>query len=172
MERESDKKDTSFTPPPGGAQIPSFRGNFTHTIDEKNRVSLPSEFRKVLSDIDDQSVVLTNYISEGSRCLEGFGASAWIRFEQKIREKSRFSSKLQRLENFYLSRASECPLDSNGRILIPQYLRSYAGLEKEVTFTSSIYGFRVWDKRVWDVIFASAEQSLIENPDLFAELDI
>lgn len=150
----------------------SFRGNYNHNLDVKGRVSLPSEFRKVLKRSNEESVVLTNYISDGSRCLEGFSLGAWKQFEEKLRLKSRFSSKLQKLENFYLSRASECNLDSAGRILLPAHLRTYAGLEKEVTFTSSIHGFRLWDSRVWEHIFNEAEQALMEDPDLFADVDI
>ena len=150
----------------------SFRGNCVHSVDDKGRVSLPSEFRKVLGERERRGVVLTNYISEGSRCVEGFSLDAWEDFEARLREKSRFSSKLQRLENFYLSRSTECPIDTNGRILVPSYLRAYAGLEREVVFTASIHGFRIWDKRVWDAIFQASEQALLENPDLFADLDI
>ncbi len=110
----------------------SFRGNCAHSVDDKGRVSLPSEFRKVLGEREQRGVVLTNYVSEGARCIEGFGLDSWEDFESRLREKSRFSSKLQRLENFYLSRASECPIDGNGRILIPSYLRAYAGLDKDL----------------------------------------
>lgn len=150
----------------------SFRGNFEHTIDDKGRVSLPSDFRRILSNNNENKIVLTNYISDGYRCLEGFALSSWEEFERKLRQKSRFSSKLQQLENFYLSRAAECAVDGNGRILLPQYLRTYAGIEKDVTFTSSIYGFRIWDTKVWQLIFSSAETALLENPDLFADVDI
>ena len=151
---------------------PAYRGSFTHSVDDKGRISLPAEFRRVLSEQGEQRVVITNYISEGARCLEGFGLGAWEKFEAKLREKSRFSSKLQRLENFYLSRATECPIDGSGRILLPGNLRSYAGIEREVTFTASIHGFRLWDKRVWEVIFAAAEQALMRSPDIFSDLDI
>lgn len=150
----------------------SFRGNFTHSLDPKGRISLPSEFRRILSDTQEDAVVLTNYISDGSRCLEGFALKGWKDFESRLREKSRFSSKLQKLENFYLSRAAECPIDGSGRILIPAYLRTYAGIERDVTFTSSIHGFRVWDSRVWSMIFSEAESALMNNPDLFADVDI
>lgn len=150
----------------------AFRGNFTHSIDAKGRVSLPAEFRKVLNEAGQETVVLTNYISEGSRCLEGFALSSWEDFEKRLKEKSRFSSKLQRLENFYLSRAAACPVDGSGRILIPTYLRSYAGLDKDTTFTSSIHGFRIWDTRVWSTIFDTTEQDLMENPELFADVDL
>jgi MraZ protein len=154
------------------AQSVSFRGNFTHALDDKGRVSLPSEFRRVLAARNERSIVVTNYISETSRCLEGFGIAAWADFEKKLRSKSRFDPKLQRLENFYLSRAADCPIDGSGRILLPAYLRTYAGIEREVTFTSSIHGFRIWDRRVWDVIFAAAEQALIADPAIFAEVDL
>ncbi len=150
----------------------SFRGNCVHTLDDKGRISLPVEFRRVVGAREQASVVLTNFISEGSRCIEGFAIDAWEDFEERLREKSRFSSKLQRLENFYLSRASECVVDGNGRMLVPAYLRSYAGLEREVVFTASIHGFRMWDKRVWDVIFSASEAALLANPDLFADVDL
>ena len=150
----------------------SFHGNFTHSTDEKGRVSLPAEFRRTLDESKSPAVVLTNYISEGARCLEGFSVAAWRDFEAKLRKKSRFGGKLQKLENFYLSRACQCPIDASGRILIPAYLRAYAGIEREVTFTSSIHGFRVWDKRVWEVVFSAAEQALLEDPEIFAEVDV
>lgn len=150
----------------------AFRGNFTHTVDTKGRVSLPAEFRRILSERNEDRIVITNYISDGSRCLEGFGIAAWRDFERKLKEKSRFSSQLQQLENFYLSRAGECGIDTSGRILLPAHLRTYASIDKEVTFTASIYGFRIWDRRVWEHIFESAEQALLKNPDLFADIDI
>jgi MraZ protein len=186
MDRRDGQSDTpeigdtaQTTRPAQGVLSPStrsafvaFRGNCTHSLDDKGRTSLPSEFRRALGDQERRGVVLTNYISEGARCIEGFSLSEWERFEARLREKSRFSSKLQRLENFYLSRASECSIDSNGRILVPTYLRAYAGFDKEIVFTASIHGFRMWDKRVWDAIFAASEQALIDNPDLFADVDV
>ena len=97
----------------------AFRGNFTNSLDPKGRVSLPADFRKALATKSQRSVVLTNYISDGARCLEGFAVDTWAEFEAKLKEKSRFSAKLQKLENFYLSRAAECKIDSAGRILLP-----------------------------------------------------
>jgi MraZ protein len=179
MERDEDQQGCNVVeqPAPITRSSPrppfvSFRGNCVHSLDDKGRISLPSEFRRVLGEQERRGVVLTNYISEGSRCIEGFSLAVWEDFEARLREKSRFSSKLQRLENFYLSRATECAIDGNGRILVPTYLRGYAGLDREVVFTASIHGFRMWDKRVWDAIFAASEQALLENPDLFADVDL
>lgn len=171
---EEKGKQRSFDDSTGeGPKAPlAFRGNFTHTIDGKGRVSVPAEFRKALQEVNEDRVVITNFISDGSRCLEGFALGSWRDFEASLREKSRFNARIQKLENFYLSRATECQIDSSGRILLPAYLRTYASIEKEVTFTASIHGFRIWDKRVWDLIFAAAENELMEDPDLFNELDI
>lgn len=173
-QKRSEERERSAQPAQSTSRpsFVSFRGNCVHSLDDKGRISLPSEFRKVISGQERVGVVLTNYISEGSRCIEGFSLQEWEDFEARLREKSRFSSKLQRLENFYLSRASECQIDSNGRILVPTYLRAYAGFDREVVFTASIHGFRMWDKRVWDSIFAASEQALLENPDLFADVDL
>ena len=66
---------------PDNSSSSSFRGNFNHNLDDKGRVSLPSEFRKVLKKNQEKSVVLTNYISDGSRCIEGFSLKAWDDFE-------------------------------------------------------------------------------------------
>jgi len=168
------QEEIGSTPIEGEAPIDTlrFRGNFTHTIDGKGRVSLPAEFRRVLDEHEQSKVIVTNYISDGARCLEGFALSSWQDFERKLRSKSRFNAKLQKLENFYISRAIECSIDSSGRILVPSYLRSYAGVEKEIAFTASIHGFRIWDKRVWDHIFSAAEEALMDDPDLFSDIDI
>ena len=153
-QRESDG-NTDVVPFAG-----SFHGNFNHTVDDKGRVNLPSEFRRILQEHNESSIVLTNYVSDGARCLEGFGLHAWKEFERKLREKSRFSAKLQKLENYYLSRAAHCSIDGNGRVLIPSHLRQYAALDRDVTFTSSIHGFRLWDRRVWETIFSAGDQAL------------
>ena len=149
-----------------------FRGVFSHAVDEKGRISLPSEFRRVLGSDDKNTIVVTNFISDGARCLDGFSLSAWRRFERKLAERSRFNPQVRKVENFYVARASLCELDGSGRILIPAYLRSYAGLEKEVTFTSSSHGFRLWDRRVWELVFQEAESALLEDPSLFSDVDV
>lgn len=174
MNKAQVKSGTGFKDTSSGDGVSplAFRGNFEHSIDTKGRVSLPAEFRKILTAFGDESVVLTNYISDGARCLEGFSLTNWISFEKKLQEKSRFSPKLQKLENFYLSRAAECQVDGSGRILIPSHLRQYGGFEKEVTFTASIHGFRIWDTRVWDHIFQETEEALLSDPELFADVDI
>ena len=149
-----------------------FKGSFEHLLDDKGRVSLPASFRQVLTQEKINSIVLTNFITDGARCLDGFSLSAWKEFEDRLRSKSRFDPKIRKLENFYFSRATECAVDSAGRINIPNHLRIYAGLEKEVVFTAALHGFRIWDRRVWELIFRESETALLDDPSLFNEVDI
>ncbi len=149
-----------------------FRGHFRHTLDKVGRCSLPASFRAVLEQEGSSSVVLTNYVADGARCLDGYSSTSWGVLEQKLSAKSRFDPQLRQFENFYLARAADCGVDGHGRINIPSYLRAYAGLEKNVIFTATLRGFRVWDVRVWDVIFSDAESALMTDPALFSKLDL
>jgi len=149
-----------------------FRGHHCLTIDEKGRILLPSSLKKVLFGLNCSKLVLTNYISDGYKCIEGFSLQDWVKFEEKLKSKSKFNPKIQKLENFYLSRASECEVDCYGRILIPSYLRSYAGLTKEVSLTSSLWGFRIWDRRVWELVIENTEKELATDPSIFEEADL
>jgi MraZ protein len=149
----------------------SFRGVFEYAFDEKGRISLPAPFRQVLRPEDKQTVVFTNFITDGARCMEGFSLSSWKSLEERLKAKSRFDPKLRKFENFYIARAIDCQIDSQGRVTIPLYLRQYAGIEKDATFTASLYGFRLWDRRVWDMIFTDAESAILSDPALFEGVD-
>lgn len=150
----------------------SFRGCFEHTLDGKGRVSLPAPFRQALFLLPEPTVILTNFICDGARCLDGFSKAGWIEFENKLRGRSRFDPQLRKLEHYYLARAVECPVDASGRINIPQHLRAYAALDKQIVFASALSGFRIWDKRVWDLIFKEAEAALLGDPSLFVGVDV
>ena len=147
-----------------------FRGTYVNTVDSKGRVSIPSSYRSILS--EQNSIVITNYITEGARCLEAYTLAEWEVFEKRLRSKSRFDSKIRALEHYYFSRAAVCNLDSSGRINIPQNLRTYASLEKEVLFCASFNGFRIWNKRIAEMVFENAEAQLLDNPELFRDVDV
>lgn len=150
----------------------SFYGNFVHSLDDAGRVSIPVSFRQVLTTAGENTLVLTNFITDGARCIDGFTLRSWKSFELKLASRSRFDPQVRKLENYYMARAALCPVDASGRINIPQYLRSYAGLEREVAFTASLQGFRIWDKRVWEMLFQEAESALLEDPSLFVDVDV
>ena len=149
-----------------------FRGSFEHTIDDKGRISVPARFREVLQASNDDRVVITNYTVSSARCLEVYPHAAWVRLEEKLREKPQFNERIVRFQNFYVANAHECLLDKQGRILLPPTLREYAGLKKDAVFTSALDKFRIWDKEQWSRVFGEAEQAFMERPEDLNDLGI
>ena len=149
-----------------------FRGTFEHTIDEKGRVSVPARFREILQAKDDDRLVITNFIFASVRCLDVYPNAAWVELEQRLLAKPRFDPNILRFQNYYFASAQDCELDKQGRILLPPSLRDYAGLGKDVVFTSAIEKFRIFDRDQWKQVFADAERGLIESPDGLRELGI
>jgi MraZ protein len=149
-----------------------FRGSFEHTIDEKGRVSIPSTFRKILLGLQDDRLILTKFILDSYRCLDVYPQVEWERFEEELKKKPRFDEKFLKLEHFYVSNAQECLVDRHGRILLPQVLRDYADLRKDVVFTSALEKFRIWDKDTWQKYNEESQKDLVQNPHLFNSLNV
>jgi MraZ protein len=149
-----------------------FRGTFEHTIDEKGRVSVPARFREILQATNDDRLVITNFMFSSVRCLDVYPHAAWLELEQRLLAKPRFDWNLLRFQNYYLSSAQDCVLDKQGRLLLPPTLREYAGLNKDVVFTSSVEKFRIFDRARWKQVFEEAERALIDRPEDLRELGI
>ena len=148
-----------------------FSGTFEHAIDDKNRVAIPSKYRDVLVGLDQQGLMVTRFRDAESRCLDVYPMSAWADLEAKILAKRRFDRRIQRLKNVYVSGAHECVPDGQGRILLPQHLREYAGLKRDVVFTGSIDMFKIWDRDTWQRTF-DQDEKIFDMPDMLSELEI
>jgi MraZ protein len=149
-----------------------FRGHFTHTVDDKGRVAIPARFREALSGLQEERLVVTKFNIRGKHCLDVYPLLAWQRLETKIRERNQFDEDFIAFRNFYVAGAHDCALDSQGRILIPQLLRDYAGLKRDVMFTGDIDKFRAWDKDVWEQVFTGDEQTFLQNPGRWGGLNL
>ncbi|MSQ47785.1 MAG: division/cell wall cluster transcriptional repressor MraZ [Deltaproteobacteria bacterium] len=149
-----------------------FRGCFEHSIDDKGRVSIPVSFRKVLLGLQDERIVVTKFLLHSFRCLDIYPQAEWEVLEQELLNKPRFDETFAKLEAFYLSNAQECAVDKQGRILLPPMLREYASLQKDVVFASALKKFRVWDKAIWERFNQESEKDLVQNPQLFAGLNM
>jgi MraZ protein len=124
-----------------------FRGRYENNIDPKGRISIPVRFREILlQKYDDSRVFVTNF----DHCLLLFPYSEWIDLEDKASKISMFNKEYRSFIRFFISSAAECSLDNQGRILIPQPLRKYAGLEKEVVLLGALKKIEIWDKKRWD----------------------
>jgi MraZ protein len=138
-----------------------FRGRFVHTIDSKNRMSLPVGFRTELQRRSDQPPILTN----AHQCLELHPYEDWQQFEEKIVGIATIDPRAQALARMKISGAVECPIDRQGRILVPQILREYAGLEREVTVAGVGPKIELWNS-------ARFEANLIQTQARYEEISI
>ena len=130
-----------------------------HTIDSKNRMSLPAGFRQEFQRRSDRAPILTN----AHRCLELHPFEDWQVFEERIVGIATIDPEAQAYARMMVSGAIECPIDKQGRILIPQHLREYAGLERDVTVAGVGPKIELWDT-------ARFEANLIQTQARFEDM--
>jgi len=118
-------------------------GEYTHTLDPKKRISLPSKFRKEMG----KTVVLARGLD---KCLSVFSLKGWEKNAQKISELSKGSSDSRGFERAMFSGAMEADVDSLGRILIPDFLKDFADLKTKVIITGVYDRAEIWDEERWN----------------------
>ena len=119
-----------------------FMGEFNHTIDAKGRLIIPSRFREELG----QEFVMTKGLDG---CLFVFPMNEWELFEQKLRTLPLTQKSARKFTRFFVAGATECELDKQGRILLPQTLREFAQLEKDVVLSGNLNRVEIWSKANW-----------------------
>ncbi len=127
-------------------------GEYQHNIDPKGRVIVPSRFREDLGE--------RFYITKGlDGCLFVLSSEEWSRLQEKISAMP--VSKARGLQRFFFSGAVEAEPDKQGRVLVPQPLREYAGLVKGVTFIGASSRAEIWDSARWDAFNSTLTQDSI-----------
>ncbi|MCF0121839.1 MAG: division/cell wall cluster transcriptional repressor MraZ [Lachnospiraceae bacterium] len=119
-----------------------FMGEYSHSIDAKGRLIIPSRFRDELG----ANFVLTKGLDG---CLSLYPQNEWRIFEKKLRDLPLISRNARIFTRFFVASATPCTFDKQGRILIPEILREYANLEKNVVLTGNINRIEIWSKRKW-----------------------
>ncbi len=135
-----------------------FIGEYTHTLDPKNRVSLPAKFRKHLG----RSVVLTRGLDH---CLFVYPKKEWEKEAESRAVHAGGTAAGRGLARLFLAGAMEVDVDSAGRILIPDHLRSYAGLVAKAIIAGVASRVEIWDEAAWRTYTESIER----NADALAE---
>ncbi len=150
-----------------------FRGTFEQRIDEKGRVNVPAKFRDALNDLGEEILFVTNFRVGDARCLEARPYSEWVKLEARVASRSDLSAAaMEFYDNYYLPGAQECPIDKQGRLLVPPVLREYAGLVKEVVFAGGRGKFRIWEKSKWSTVHLAGEQRGVSDPGVLTELGL
>lgn len=146
-----------------------FRGRYEHTIDSKGRISIPSKFREILNKKYDDRLVITNF----DHCLVAFPIDEWnILVEQKIGTFSLLRKETSAFLRFFYSSAIDCIIDKQGRLLIPQTLRDYANLQKDVVLVGEGKFIEIFAKERWQEVAQKAEEGFDQIRETLANLGI
>jgi MraZ protein len=128
-------------------------GAHEHTIDDKNRLTLPAKFRQAFAD----GVVVTRGLDG---CLYAFRRPDWDRLlESRLATLDPLSPEGRRLERFFYSGASETELDKQGRVMLPRELIEHAKLGREVVVAGVKDRLEIWDRAAWRRELAEVEGS-------------
>ena len=131
-----------------------FKGTYYHRIDAKGRLPIPAVFRRVLG--DSQPVVVTLL----DQCLAVYTQTEWARLESQLAALPAFSKQVKALTRLLVSRAADCELDVQGRILLPPALREAAGLERDAVVVGVLNRFEVWAPQSWAGFVQESERLL------------
>jgi len=118
-------------------------GEYEHTLDDKNRLTLPAKFRQAMAG----GVVLTRGLDS---CVEAYPADDWMELVQgELAGLSPFSKESRQLERFLYSGAVEAQPDKQGRVMVPPTLLEHAGLDREVVVIGMRGRIEIWDRAAW-----------------------
>ncbi len=120
-----------------------FIGEYRHTIDTKKRLALPSKFRKNLG----RSIIITKGLEN---CLAVYPEKEWKIMSGKLGKLPTGQMESRGFARIMLSGAMSVSIDRLGRILVPDYLKSYAGFEKNVVICGLYNRLELWDSKRWD----------------------
>lgn len=126
-------------------------GEFQHSLDNKGRLFIPAKLREELGEIFYMTVSM-------DRCLCVYSAESWQSFSDKV---GAMPYVKQRRMRPLFAHAAKCELDSQGRTIIPQGLRAYAGLTKNVTVVGCNNHAELWDSEEWARVYEA--ESTPEN---------
>ncbi|MBR5155459.1 MAG: division/cell wall cluster transcriptional repressor MraZ [Clostridia bacterium] len=138
-------------------------GEYYHNLDAKGRVSIPSKFRDDLGG--------TFVLSKGlDNCLYAYSTKEWEGFQNELLTLR--GADAQRVRRFFFSGASECEIDSQGRVVLPPMFREYAGLKKELVIIGVSNRAEIWDKEKWEKYISDSSFDSEEISDAMERLGL
>lgn len=126
-----------------------FLGVSTLNLDAKGRMAIPAKHREALAQCCASRLVVTINPNREDRCLWLYPENEWREIARKLSRLPTMNRQNQLIQRLMLGHAQEMELDSQGRILLPPELRSFAGLGKRVALIGQVHKFEIWDEEVW-----------------------
>lgn len=140
-------------------------GEYNHNIDEKGRVSVPAKFREDLGS--------TFIVTKGlDNCLFAYSKEEWQTFETKLKALPMTNINARNFVRFFFSGATECEIDKQGRINIPQNLREYANFSKELCVIGVSTRVEIWDREKWQNYTSPENMDVDEIASQMSDLGI
>lgn len=133
-----------------------FKGTYRHRIDPKGRIPVPASFRRVLQPEADGRLVVTLL----DQCLAVYPPHEWDHLEAQLRALPAFSKPVKALTRLLTSRAADCQVDVQGRILLPSVLREAAHLKNEAVVVGVLNRFELWSPDAWSGFLDESERLL------------
>jgi MraZ protein len=133
-----------------------FYGEHEHGMDRKGRLIIPSKFREVSK----ENYVERFFITRGlDTCLFVFTEDEWKKQESRLRTLSFTNAQARQFNRLYFSGACEVGCDRQGRILIPQYLKDFAKIKRDVVIVGVSSRMEIWAKEVWQDFYRNTKDS-------------
>ena len=142
-----------------------FIGEYTYTIDNKKRLAIPSRFRKSLG----KKAIITRGLDN---CLVVYPVNEWQKLTKKLENLPSSKIDARGFSRIILSGAVDVNLDKLGRILIPDYLKKYAGLKKEIMVIGLSNKIEIWDEKNWKDYREKTEKEIGDMASRLEELGI
>ena len=142
-----------------------FIGEYKYTLDNKNRLAVPSKFRKLFKD----GVVITKGLDN---CLFVYTAKEWQKLVDKLASLPISQAKSRAFSRLMLAGAMDVGLDKQGRVILPDYLKQFAGLNKKIIIAGLYNRLEVWDEKMWTKYQRVSEKDSNEIAEGLVDLGI
>ena len=133
-----------------------FYGEYEHSIDKKGRLIVPSKFRESFKEYDIEKLYITRGLD---KCLFMFTENEWKSQEAKFKSVSFTKSEARKFNRMYFAGAIQIECDKQGRILIPKYLKDYAGIRRDVMIIGVSNRIEIWAKESWQDYYNNSKES-------------
>lgn len=133
-----------------------FYGEYEHTLDKKGRLIIPAKFRESLKEQEIERFFITRGLDA---CLFVFAEDEWRLQESKFKSASFTKIEVRRFNRLFFSGAVEATADKQGRILVPAYLKDFAGIKRDVMIVGVSNRFEIWSKERWMEYYKNTRDS-------------